>query len=196
MDASSTYRPGGEPERSTRLRTATRTAQRAKAPTQMRRCARPIPAFGSPTRRVDEVDEEATGPLALDVQLLGVALHADNEPPSRVLNPLDETVGSAGADHELACEIAHRLMVHAVHAHDVSTDDPVQARRSSYLDVVGQLPAPARRIVVVVGGSHGDDVLPEGPAERHVEQLGTPADREQRLVRVESPAHQQHLGTV
>src|ERR1700694_5962058 len=101
MDASSTYRPGGDPERSTRLRTATRTAQTAKAPTQMRRCARPIPAPGSPTRRGDEVDEESGGPLALEVQLLGVALHADNEPPSRVLDPLDETVRGTGADHEI-----------------------------------------------------------------------------------------------
>ena len=50
--------------------------------------------------------------------------------------------------------------------------------------------------VVVLGGALRADVLPERPAERDVEHLRAAADREHRLVGLERPARQQHLGAI
>src|SRR6202162_3078928 len=94
----------------------------------MRRRARPVSASGAPTRRVDEVDEEPPGPLTLEVELLGMALDSYHEPPPRVLDGFDQSVVGAGADHEGVAEVAHSLVVHAVHIAPVATGDGVQAR--------------------------------------------------------------------
>src|ERR1700722_10072235 len=114
MDASSTYRPGGDPARSTTLRTTTSAAQTAMARIQRRRRPRPASGSGSPTSCGDEVLEQPACPGALEIQLLGVALDADDKSPSRVFDRLDEPVVRASTHDEVAAQVAHRLVVHAV----------------------------------------------------------------------------------
>src|ERR1700680_4416764 len=109
-----------------------------------------MPASGSPTRRGDEVDEEPPCPLTLEVQLLGVTLDTDHEPPSRMLDRLDQPVVRAGADHEIVAEVAHRLVVHAVHVDAVTTGDGVQTRSHGDVYVVGHLAPRTRRVMVVL----------------------------------------------
>src|SRR5579863_8359238 len=153
------YSPGGDPARSTTLRTMTSAATTAKAPIQRRRCSRPASGSGSPTSCGDEVLEQPACPGTLEVQLLRVALHADNEPPPRVLHRFDEAVVRACADDEITSEVAHGLVMHAVHVDSVVAGDRAQARCRRHLDVVRDLAARARGIVVVLGREHGADVL-------------------------------------
>ena len=77
--------------------------------------------------------------MTLEVQLLGMALDADHEPPSGVLDGLDQSVVGAGADHEIVAEVAHvavspegalrvRHVFAAVDCGDVVNTDTAQAQ--------------------------------------------------------------------
>jgi hypothetical protein len=68
---------------------------------------------------------------------LGVPLNADHEAPGRHLDGLDHAVaGAVSRDLETVAEPIDRLMVEAVHAYRVPSQDRAQRRVWGKLDVV------------------------------------------------------------
>jgi hypothetical protein len=125
-----------------------------------------------------------------------MALHTDHEAPSRMLQRLDEAIVRSRGHDQIAPNVAHRLVMHAVHVDTVVAGDGMETRCRRHLDVVRHLAARARRIVVVLSGEHRAHVLPERPAQSDVEYLGASADRQQRLVGLQSPSREQHLRAI
>ena len=150
----------------------------------MRSGAAPSPAAGSASSRLhppgglDKGAEDAAVGLA-DLEF-GMPLHAEAKAPARVLDALDHAVLGDRVDDDARPGRLDRLMVGAVDREVFRSGNAVQQGSGDHPDIMAGLVARVRLAVRQCPRHLVRDMLDQGAAQRHIQQLLAAADPEHR----------------